>query len=98
MEEARGNCERGRDSENGFVGYTASQVDHLFALFNGIQNQENMDKLSDKSFHTSQVQWVRALGTSHYMTSNWSRRTNVYTLLLPIIISQPNGRQIMVKM
>ena len=79
----------------GFAGFTQSQVDQLFALFKERQNQEMVEKMSGKCLHSRSMQWVLA-GASHHMTSNYDALSHAYNLSVPIIISQPDGRQIKV--
>lgn len=88
---------RGPNRERGITGFTKSQVDHLFTLFKERHHQEQSDKLSGKCFHTTPMQWVLDSGASHHMTSNFAALTNVYTLSIPIIISQSDGRQVKVE-
>jgi len=53
--------------------------------------------MSGKSFHIGSLQWLLNLGASHHMTSNFAVLTNVHKLSVPIIISQPDGRQVKVE-
>ena len=43
------------------------------------------------------LHWILDTGASHHMTANFPALTHIYTLSLPITISQPNGRQVLIE-
>ena len=50
-----------------------------------------------KCLRITPMQLIVDLGASHHMMSNFSTLINVYKLSMPIIISQPDRRQVKVE-